>query len=220
MFDLHLLHAIGNGITYYKSNRTKFDEVFPAVASSVRDRMFNFLAGNDISFDIPFTGRTVGQLPIINCELNKQFYDSQGLGNASFSSKDAQGREIYKKHLFTSQEAVLHVYAKEMEGLRVLHRLIHASVLLFTHNFLNIGYHNILYIGSTGMSPENALLGEGLHVYSREIRYACLHLLEIPSHVGDLPSQGTIQIQPNVFTSADLPSNVAGTVNPQGDFNA
>jgi len=202
MFDLHTLHAIKNGINYFKQERSRFDPLFPSIGEAMLARLFDYLNNRAASFDTAFSGKTAKPLPLITVELSEAFYDSQGIGNAAASKYDADGREIPYAHIFTSPEATVNIYANEIDGVRVLHRVIQASMLLFHTSFINAGYQNLLYIGSTSLVPTEELRGEGLEVYGRQLRYAALHLLELPAKVDTIPSPlYDIQVATTGFTS-------------------
>jgi len=202
MFDLHTLHAIKNGINYFKEDRSRFDPLFPSIGEGMRARLFAYLNDRDLNFDTAFSGKTAKPLPLITVELAEAFYDSQGIANAAPSRYDEDGREIPYAHIFTSPESTVNIYAKEIDGVRVLHRVIQASILLFHSSFINAGYQNLLYVGSTSLAPTEELIGEGLQVYGRQLRYAALHLLEIPAKIDTVDSPlYDIQIATEEFTS-------------------
>ena len=54
-------------------------------------------------------------------------------------------------------------------------------MLIFTPSFLRTGYQNILFTGSSTLTPEESLISEDLRVFTRQLRYAALHLLEVDS---------------------------------------
>jgi hypothetical protein len=215
MFDLHTIHAIKNGIHYYTRDRLMFDALFPAVSDNMKARMFQFLTDNPVSFDGAYTGSTAKTLPLVTVELVEAYYDSQGIGNMAHQRSDADGRVFHYYHQFTSQEVRINVYCNQMEGLRAIHRLIQASMLLWKNSFIKAGYENLLFTGTTPLVPEPRLEGEGRDVYSRQLRYAALHLLEIPAKIEDLSNIGALEplLDVEVFaedTTAD--SGVQGRV--------
>lgn len=183
MFDLHVLHAVKNAANYYKQDRARFDALFPSVGEAMRARLFAYLNDKTLNFEQAFSGKTAKPLPLISVELSEAYYDSQGIGNAAPSRYDEEGREIPYAHIFTSPEATVNIFANEIDGVRVLHRLVQAAMLLFHTSFINAGYQNLLFIGSTSLEPTEELTGEGLEVYGRQLRYAALHLLEIPAKI-------------------------------------
>jgi hypothetical protein len=192
MFDLHFIHAVKNGIRYYGADRFMFDELFTGVSDNMKARMFQYLQDTDIKFDAAYTGGGAEGLPLVTVELAEAAYDSQGIGNAAFSKFDAEGREYKRVHLYTSQEVRVSIYCKSIESVRIIHRLIQASMLIFHPSFISAGYQNILYMGSTPLEPTIELEGEGLNVYARQIRYAALHLLEVPARIEDLNNIGAV----------------------------
>jgi hypothetical protein len=167
-----------------------FDPLFPNVSDNMKARMFQYLQDTSIKFDAAYNGAAAEGLPLVTVELAEAYYDSQGLGNHAYSARDDEGREFKRYSLFTSQEVRVNIYAKDMEGVRLIHKLIQATMLLFHKSFISAGYQNVLYTGTTPLVPELALEGEGLNVYGRQVRYAALHLMEIPGYIEDLNSIG------------------------------
>ena len=191
MFDLYLMHIIGNGVNYYKADRALFDPLFPHVATAMRDRMFQTLQDEKIAFDSSFQPRTAGKLPLITIQSSEQFYDQQGLGQHGGATRD----NTAFAHIFTSQEAVINVYTESIETVRLLQTIIQASVLLFKDILIQGGFQNILYIGANPLIPETSLMGENLATYGRQIRYSGLHLLEIPLKIEQLNDIGASELE-------------------------
>lgn len=192
MFDLHLMHVIGNGVKYYGSSRDLFDPLFPGVADSMRERMFNSLTSSKVTFDSAFSGRRQGGLPLITIENNEQFYDSQGLGDSSGEFIDSFGRISKFSHIFTSQEAVINIYADSMEEVRCLQVVAQAAILLFKGSLLKANYENVMYLGATQLQPDNMLMEGGAASYGRQLRYAALHHQYIPARIESLADIGAI----------------------------
>lgn len=216
MFDIHFIHAVKNGFKYFSANRLMFDPLFPSTSETMKARMFQWLQDNDVKFDTSYSGGVAGGFPLVAVELTEQYYDSQGLANASFSNYDDEGREFKRFHLFTSQEVRANIYAKDMETVRLIHKIIQATMMLFKISFVNAGYQNLLYTGTTPLTPEIALEGEGLNVYGRQIRYAALNLLEIPGYIEDLNAIGIydplLDIQVALDDTTPVDSGVPGAV--------
>ena len=216
MFDLHFIHAIKNGVRYFKADRFMFDPLFPNVSDNMKARMFQWLQDNEIKFDAAYTGAAAEGLPLVTVELTEAYYDSQPLGNMAYENVDDEGRVFQRFAMFTSQEVRVNIYAKEMEAVRLIHKLIQATMLLFHTSFINAGYQNVLYTGTTPLIPDLALEGEGLNVYGRQVRYAALHLLEIPGYTEDLNNIGIydplLDIQVALDDTTPVESGVPGAV--------
>jgi len=216
MFDIHFIHAIKNGVRYFSKDRLLFDPLFPNVSETMKARMFQWLQDNTLKFDAAYSGSAAPGLPLVTVELTEQYYDSQGLANASFSNYDDEGREFKRFHLFTSQEVRANIYAKDMETVRLIHKLIQATMLLFKVSFIRANYQNILYTGTTPLVPDVALEGEGLNVYGRQVRYAALNLLEIPGYIEDLDNIGIydplLDIQVALDDTTPVDSGVPGAI--------
>lgn len=222
MLDLHMTHIIANGIKYFSADRALFDPLFPAVGEALKARMFTWLQENKVSYDLGFNKLTTKKVPLITVELTEALYDSQGLANSSGSVYSAVGQPLTETryaHEFTSQECRLNIYAGEVDGLRVLHAIVKASVLIFTPHLISAGYQNVLYLGTSALEPEATLKSEsGMGVYGRQCVYAALHHSILPVKVEDLTNIGAedpildIQVQKSIYTAADLPSGVSGGV--------
>jgi len=200
MFDLYLMHIVRNGIHYYSSNRTLFDPLFPYVAAEMRNRMWNTLQNETVTFDSSFQSRTAGKLPLITIQASEQFYDQQGIAQHAGVSEN----RVEYAHIFTSQEAVINVYTENIETVRLLQRIIQASVLLFKDILVKGGFQNIFYIGATPLIPEVLLQGENLATYGRQIRYSGLHLLEVPLKIEQLDDIGASTTLNTINVSDDV----------------
>jgi hypothetical protein len=216
MFDIHFIHAIKNGVRYFSADRRLFDPLIPNTSETMKARMFAWLQNNTIKFDTSYAGGVAAGLPLVAVELTEQYYDSQGLANAAYSRYDDDGREFQNFHLFTSQEVRANIYAKDMETVRLIHKIIQATMMLFNVSFIKAGYQNLLYTGTTPLAPEIALEGEGLNVYGRQVRYAALNLLEIPGYIEDLNAIGIydplLDIQVALEDTTPVDSGVPGAI--------
>jgi hypothetical protein len=203
MFDLYIIHIIGNAVKYYSADRSLFDQLFPHVAEAMRDRMWAFLQSNTINFDSAFNARNAKNLPLVTVEDNEQFYDQQGLGQSAGSYIDDNNQEVKISHLFTSHESVINIYADSLEAVRVLEAIIHAGMILFQPFLVKAAFQNVIYIGSTTLSPDATLFGEDLAVYGRQCRYAALHLREILTKIEQLDNIGALDPVYTVQVQAD-----------------
>lgn len=211
MLDLHVIHVVKNGINYYSASRDRFDPLFPYVGEALLARMFAWLGAASVHFDLSYSGKPTGRTPSVYVELTEQLYDTQPLGNMANSRLSAEG--VYEPYgaLFTSQSVRLNVYSSEIDGIRVLHRIIQASMLLFHNSLISAGYQNILYQGTTQLIPEDGLTGEGIEVYARQISYAALALLEIPLTI-DTAAESLLDIQVQLEDYTPAASGVQGGV--------
>lgn len=198
MFDLYLLHIIGNGIKYYSSSRTLFDPLFPHVSEAMRTRMWNSLQEESISLDGSFNIRTAGRLPLITVQSSEQFFDQQGL---------AQNGGENVNHIFTSQEAIVNIFTEAIETTRLIQTIVQASVLLFKDVLIKGHFQNVIYVGSSPLIPESALQGENLTTYGRQVRFSALHLLEIPAKIEQLDDIGAVD--PQYTINVKQPTNIS-----------
>ena len=181
MFDLYLIHIIGNAVKYYRSDRALFDPLFPHISGAMRDRMFDTLQNTTVSFDAAYNARTAKQLPLVTVESSEQYYDEQGLGQAAGGYLGNDGRDVQFNHIFTSQEASVSIYADNLETVRLISMIVQAGMLTFQDVLIKAAFQNIIYVGSTSLVPDPAFAGEDLATYGRQMRYAGLHLLELPA---------------------------------------
>lgn len=194
MLDLYLIHIIGNAVKYYRSDRTLFDPLLPFVSVQMRNRMFNTLQNTEVSFDSAYNARTAKRLPLITVESSEQYFDDQGIGQVASEHIDDNGQLIRLNHVFTNQEAIVNIYADSLETVRLLSLIVQAGVLTFKDVFVKASFQNIMYISSTSLMPDPAFTGEDLSTYGRQMRYAGLHLLEIPTKekINDLNTLDTL----------------------------
>ena len=183
MFDLYLIHIIGNAVRYYRSDRTLFDPLLPHVSAAMRDRMWATLQNVNVSFDAAYNARTAKRLPLITVESSEQFFDEQGLAQVASEHVDDDGQYVRLNHIFTSQEATVNIYADSLETVRLFSLIVQAGMLLFHDVLVKGAFQNVVYIGATSLVPDPTFTGEDLSTYGRQMRYAGLHLLEIPAKV-------------------------------------
>lgn len=194
MLDLYLIHIIGNAVKYYRSDRALFDPLLPFVSVQMRDRMFDTLQNTEVSFDSAYNARTAKRLPLITVESSEQYFDDQGIGQVASEHVDDNGQLIRLNHIFTNQEAIVNIYAGSLETVRLLSLIVQAGVLTFKDVFVKASFQNIMYISSTSLMPDPTFTGEDLSTYGRQMRYAGLHLLEIPTkeNVNELNTLDTL----------------------------
>jgi hypothetical protein len=209
MFDLYLIHIIGNAVRYYRSDRALFDPLLPHISPAMRDRMWATLQTTEISFDAAYNARTAKRLPLITVESSEQFYDEQGLAQVASEHVDDNGQLVRLNHVFTSQEAVVNIYADTLEGVRLLALIVQAGMLTFKDVLVKAAFQNVIYVGSTSLVPDPSLTGEDLSTYGRQMRFAGLHLLEIPAKVQSdtLDPLFTIQVQHESQRAQDSSTN-------------
>lgn len=191
MLDLYLIHIIGNAVKYYRSDKDLFDPLLPFVSEQMRTRMFNTLQSVEVSFDSAYNARTAKKLPLITVESSEQYFEDQGIGQVASEHVDDNGQLIRLNHVFTNQEAIVNIYADTLETVRLLSLIVQAGVLTFKDVFVSASFQNIMYLSSTPLMPDPAFTGEDLSTYGRQMRYAGLHLLEIPTKV-NLNELGTL----------------------------
>lgn len=183
MLDLYIIHIIGNAVKYYKSHRALFDPLLPHVSVVMRDRMWSTLQAVNVSFDASYNARTAKRLPLITVESSEQYYDEQGIAQVASEHVDDNGQLVRLNHIFTSQEATVNIYADTLETVRLLSLIVQAGMLLFNDVLIKGSFQNVIYVGATSLVPDPSFTGEDLSTYGRQMRYAGLHLLELPAKV-------------------------------------
>lgn len=174
-FDYHLLHAIKNGIEFYKNNRDNFDTLWQGTSNTYRDKMFNLLNEVEVQFNIT-TIHSVLKNPAITCYTRSDaLNDMQPLadvGDGFVQFLDNLG------HVF--------IYADNREKLRLLSTITIASIMLFKDNFYRSGYDNLRLLRSSDadLSGREAVLGEpnelsSFDILKKEIIYQSLSQLQI-----------------------------------------
>lgn len=172
MFDLHLTHAIFNGIQYFKNNQSAFNGIFKQTNTTMKTKYYNRLVelADKIQIDVAFS-RKIEKFPLISVVLAESTLEGTSfLGNAGHGGNLAQ---------LTNQECRINIYAKDMTDIRILHQVIIASLLLFKQSFFDIHYLDIRYIQSRDLEPIDMLTNDNAIVYNRELIFMSTYQFEI-----------------------------------------
>jgi len=145
-FDYHTLHAIANGLNYYKANRGAFDSLIPGVSNQYREKMFSILTTTEISFDITSLKRKAN-MPVITC-----YTKSDGIANLQPLSDIGDGAFV----LHQVNMAVIYIYTQTKEQMRLYELLCKASMMLFRNSFIKAGYDNLIFVRSSDEDLEGA----------------------------------------------------------------
>ena len=191
-FDYHLLHAIRNGLEYYKQNRDSFDLLWQGTSDSYRDKMFALLNNTEVTFNIT-TIHAVLKNPAITCYTRSQaMNDMQPLADAGDGFVQFLGNV---GHVF--------IYADNREKLRLLSTITIASVMLFKDTFYRSGYDNLRLLSTSDadLSGREATEGEpnelsSFDILKKEIIYESLSQLKIkPISSGDFEVPWEISVE-------------------------
>lgn len=174
-FDYHLLHAIRNGIEFYKQNRANFDLLWQGTSDTYRDKMFNLLNDVEVQFNIT-TIHAVLKNPAITCYTRSDAQnDMQPLHDVGDDFVQFLGNV---GHVF--------IYADNREKLRLLSTIAIASIMLFKNTFYKAGYDNLRLIRTSDadLSGREAALGEAnelssFDILKKELIYESLSKLTI-----------------------------------------
>jgi len=171
MLDYHTLHTITNGVHYFKNNQAAFRTLFGDVSQDYADKLFNKLNEVEVSFNQAYT-QNHEKLPLITTKLTENSSDAvQVLNNRSYNGN---------KVILLNQDVQICIYETNQDVLRVLHRIIQASMLSFKKNFLEIGYINIEFNGSKDVIINQDLVSEGVITFERILNYNAQKQLVVP----------------------------------------
>ena len=177
MLDLHIIHTIANGINLYKSDRAKFDEVMNDMSPQLRDKYFQKLTNTQINFDRAFNQKH-NKYPLITTKIiEKTSAEEQVLGN-----KGHRGKSV----LLVNQNCDITIYDSDYDIMRILHRLIQATLLVFKGSFLQIGYLNLQFISSEELEPDDDATSDTVMIFKRVITFnATKQILATPPAAPD-----------------------------------
>lgn len=163
MIDYHLNHVIANGVKYYSDNQDKFRNIFNDVSESYADKLFTKLNGLNVSYNLSYQKKHEN-FPLITFSITESADDAENqvLSNRGFGRNQV---------LFLNQECEISLYADDMDVMRILHRLIQSSMLLFKKNFFNAGYVNIEFISSEEIAPDSDIVSDNVIMFGRKIAY-------------------------------------------------
>lgn len=176
MFDLHFTHILKNGLALY-SNATRFNQLFPTIASSLQLKLYQLFmdtqAKRPIAIDLANEGK-VQSLPMISIKLTEQAFETQGLGDLSNEKHF---------HLLTLQSVDITIYAQDQDLVRVLHAITHASFLQYKSALIKVGYDNLRFVSSTDMDQETTLNAESnsLANFKRRLKFTAIHHMYLPT---------------------------------------
>jgi hypothetical protein len=188
--DLHITHTISNGIKYFKDNEVKFNELFYDIGSTLRTTYFNKLNDIQASFDVALRKKTE-KFPLITVSVEENSSDTfQMLGNRGFNEKLV---------LLVNQTCDVNIFADDLDTLRILHRVIQASMLIFKQNFLAIGYLNIQFEKASKIEIENELTTSNIDLYTRSITFVAQKQLKASEPVEEF--DGPWELNPNIIKS-------------------
>lgn len=163
MIDYHLNHVIANGIKYFSDNQDKFRSIFSDVSETYADKLFTKLNELNVSYNLSYQKKHEN-FPLITFSITENADDTN---NQVLSNRGYGNNQV----LFLNQECEISLYADNMDVMRVLHRLIQSSMLLFKKNFFNAGYVNIEFISSDEIAPDDEIISENVVMFGRKITY-------------------------------------------------
>lgn len=198
MIDLHIIHAITNGIKFYQDNIANFRTTFDDVSQNYADRLHAKLVEMNVQFDTS-NNRKHSVFPLITTGLSEKTQAS----NQTLSNFSAQG----KLGLYLSQECKITIYTNDLDEIRILHRIIQSSLLVFKKSFLEMGYLTLDFEKSKDLEPADEsiggrvdkllVIGDGVVVYRRELTYSALRQL-LAEPIGSVETFSTWDLTPEI----------------------
>lgn len=162
MLDLHINHTLSNGLKYYRDNRAAFDEIMYDISPTLRDKYYDKLVEITVNFNKAFS-EAHNKLPLITTRISERTNDrEQVLGN-----KGHYGKNV----LILNQECEINIYSNEYDIIRILHRVLQSTMLIFKGSFLSIGYLNLEFIKSEEVDLDDDLVGDNVIVFHRKVTY-------------------------------------------------
>jgi len=188
--DLHITHTISNGIKYFKDNEVKFNELFYDIGSTLRSAYFNKLSNLSVSFDVALRKKQE-TFPLITVSVEENSSDTfQMLGNRGFQQKLV---------LLVNQTCDVNIFVDDLDTMRILHRVIQASMLIFKQNFLAIGYLNIQFEKASKIEIENELTSSNVDLYKRSITFDAQKQVKASEPIEEF--DGPWELNPNIIES-------------------
>lgn len=162
MLDLHIIHTIANGVKYYKDNRDSFNEIMNDMSPALRDKYYDKLVATSINFDRAYSQKH-NKYPLITTKIiEKTSAEEQVLGNVGH-----RGQAV----LMVNQNCDITLYDSDYDIMRILHRIIQATLLIFKGSFLKIGYLNFQFISSEELEPDDDATSDSVMIYKRVITF-------------------------------------------------
>lgn len=168
MIDLHILHAVSNGIKAYQGNQTAFEGLFPELGQNLRTKYWNKFSVSDVSFTKGFS-RKIEKTPSISVS-----YEEASSMNEQLLSNGGRN-----KQLFLSLESRIKICDKDYDLTRILHRVIQSVLLLFKNGFLQNGYLNFDFVSSEALENDEGYTSSDEIYYARELAYNAQRILEV-----------------------------------------
>jgi len=168
MIDLHILHAISNGIKAYQGNQAAFEGLFPELGQNLRTKYWNKFSVADVSFTKGFS-RKIEKTPAISVA-----YEEASSMNEQLLSNGGRN-----KQLFLSLESRIKICDKDYDLTRILHRVIQSVLLLFKNGFLQNGYLNFDFVSSEALENDEGYTSSDEIYYARELTYNAQRILEV-----------------------------------------
>lgn len=163
MLDLHIMHAIKNGFSYYATDAVKFKALFNQISEDLKTSYYNrfVILNSKIQLDVAYSVK-VEKFPLVSFYLDEARAENiQTLGN--------QGLNNIME--LVTQICQINIYADTPTDIRILHHVIKCCLLVFKKSFLDNGYLDLRYVDSKDLDPVENLNGEGVVVYNRQLSY-------------------------------------------------
>lgn len=168
-FDLHIQHAINNGMKRYQSSQDNFRKLFYDISQTLADKYYTKFQDLSVKFDKAYSKKKEVFPLIVTAVAESSPYKDQLLGNAGHGTLT----------MLLNHECKITIFHDDYDIVKILHRVIQASLLLFQRSFLSIGYLNMRFMDSGDLEPDKELTSDGVVVYKRLLRYSATQTLDV-----------------------------------------
>lgn len=180
MLDLHLTHALKNGIKYFQDNLDKFKSIMPDISADLAERYHTKFAALEVNFDESFQNKKENN-PLITLRVNdSQRNQMQVLGNAGGDTL---------KTVFMDHTASINIFVEDLDMARVFQRIVQSTLLFFKSDFIRIGYSDITFVKSGQQTLQRQMTSDNVTIYQRTLVYTAQRQLsvELNRNEFDLP---------------------------------
>ena len=180
MFELHAHHMLVNAMKVFKDNQAFFESQFPEISADLKTKYYNLFVSQDILIDKAYRKKETKTPQIVIRQAQSNLLNTQFLSNGGNN----------QKRMLVKNDLIFKVYSSKLDYIRIVHRLIQASFLLFKKSFLEAGYLNVDFVASQELTPADDsdlqdirgirhLSSEEGFMYAMEIIYTSQKMLEV-----------------------------------------
>jgi hypothetical protein len=160
------------------------------IGEVLRDKYYAKFVAETVHFNKAYS-ETHNKFPLITTKISERTTDrEQVLGNRGHQKQHA---------MILNQECEINIYSSDYDMIRILHRVLQGTFLIFKGSFLKIGYLNLAFIKSEEVEPDEDASGDNVTVFTRKVTYnAQKQILATPPAAADVEVSWVIN-SPNIF---------------------